>query len=469
MVFTSQFFLFYFLPLVVGIYYALPVRARNLFLALASYVFYGWWSPWFVTLMAASTAIDWFRGIAVSTPGASQAKRKRAVLISVVCNLSLLGFFKYFMFAAESIDRLTRAFGADGFEVMQVVLPVGISFYTFQSMSYCIDIYRGQAERARNITDFACYISMFPQLVAGPIVRYHDIAEQLHSRPQKGERIHGAVLYFMIGFAKKVLLANTLGEVADATFDAGSLSAGAAWFGITAYAFQIYFDFSGYSDMAIGLGGLFGFRMPVNFKSPYRSKSITEFWTRWHVSLSSWLRDYLYIPLGGNRRGALLTYRNLMIVMLLGGLWHGANWTFLAWGLFHGTILCLERLAGRSPVYAALPGTLRCALTFVLVLFSWVLFRAPDIATAGEFMGAMFTGAGDPAAAALLSGRLFQPFYLVALASAAACIWFGRETREVVEWSRTHGVGRLATTGAFALAVLAMFSQAENPFLYFQF
>jgi len=469
MVFTSQFFLFYFLPLVVGIYYALPRRARNLFLALASYVFYGWWSPWFVLLMALSTAIDWFCGIAVTAPGASARQRKRAVLVSVVCNLSLLGFFKYFMFAAGTLDRLARAFGSEGFEVMQVVLPVGISFYTFQSMSYCIDLYRGHAERARSITDFACYISMFPQLVAGPIVRYRDIAEQLTDRPQRGERIHGAVLYFMLGFAKKVLLANTLGEVADAAFAAGSLSQGAAWFGILAYAFQIYFDFSGYSDMAIGLGGLFGFRMPVNFLSPYLSKSITEFWTRWHVSLSSWLRDYLYIPLGGNRRGTLLTYRNLMLVMLLGGLWHGANWTFLAWGLFHGTLLCLERVAGRTPLYARLPAGLRCGLTFVLVLFSWVLFRAPDIDAAGAFFRALLLGAGDPNAAALLSGRLFQPFYLLAAGIAAACVWLGWETRLVVEWSREHSIGGLAATAVFLLAVLAMFSQAENPFLYFQF
>jgi len=469
MVFTSQVFLFYFLPLVVGIYYALPVRGRNLFLALASYVFYGWWSPWFVLLMAASTAIDWFCGIAVAKPGASERARKGAVAVSAVCNLSLLGFFKYYMFAAESVDRLVRAFGADGFQVMRVVLPVGISFYTFQSMSYCIDIYRGRATRAPSVTDFACYISMFPQLVAGPIVRYQDIAEQLTDRPQRGERIHGAVLYFMLGFAKKVLLANTLGEVADAAFEAGSLSAPLAWFGILAYAFQIYFDFSGYSDMAIGLGGLFGFRMPVNFLSPYRSQSITEFWTRWHVSLSSWLRDYLYIPLGGNRRGTLFTYRNLMLVMLLGGLWHGASWTFLAWGLFHGVLLCLERMAGRHPVYARLPGAVRCALTFVLVLFGWVLFRAPDIGAAADFARALFVGAGDPAAAALLAGRLFQPFYLLVALVAALCVWAGVETRTLVEWSRERPLGGLGATAVFVVSVVAMFSQAENPFLYFQF
>jgi len=470
MVFTSQVFLFYFLPLVLGVYYLAPVGWRNLVLTCASYLFYGWWSPWFVLLMLASTGIDWFCGLAVSAPGASERRRRGAVAASVACNLGLLGFFKYFGFAAENVERLTRLLGGQGFDVLQVVLPVGISFYTFQSMSYCIDLYRGQAERARSFVDFACYVSMFPQLVAGPIVRFRDVAAQLHERPQRGERFHAGVLSFMLGFAKKVLLANTLGEVADAAFGAGSMSPLAAWFGLVAYAFQIYFDFSGYSDMAIGLGGMLGFELPVNFRSPYRSRSLTEFWGRWHVSLSTWLRDYLYIPLGGNRRGRLLTYRNLMLTMLLGGLWHGAAWTFVAWGLFHGLLLTLERALGRRPLYAFLPGPLRAACTFVLVLFSWVLFRAEDWPACVRYFRALAVGIGDPAAAGLLAARLYQPYYLIALAAAAACVWLGRETPELVRRAtEARPRAAWASTGVFLLAVLFMFLQAENPFLYFRF
>lgn len=469
MVFTSQIFLFYFLPLVLLGCYALPVRARNVFLTLASYVFYGWWSPWFVTLMLASTVVDWFCGLAITRPGASESRRRLGVATSVVVNLSLLGFFKYFVFAQENLNRILETLGHEPTVLLNIVLPVGISFYSFQSMSYSIDLYRGQAERARSFGDFCCYVSMFPQLVAGPIVRYREIAEQLHTRPQRGELFHLGVLSFAIGFVKKVLVANYLGEVADLCFEGGSLPPHVAWFGMLAYSFQIYFDFSGYSDMAIGLGQMLGFQLPINFRSPYRSESITDIWTRWHVSLSSWLRDYLYIPLGGSRGGLRLTYRNLLLTMVLGGLWHGAQWTFLLWGALHGVTLALERALGRRPVYSALPRPARVGLTFLLWSLFLVVFRAEDLPAALDYLAALLAGSGDAVQGAVLEARVFQPFYLVMMLVAAALVWGGAETRVLVQRATGRPLLAAGVLSLFVLAVVAMFSQSENPFLYFRF
>ena len=467
MVFTTPIFLFYFLPLVLAGYYALPRSGRNAFLCLVSYVFYGWWSPWFVGLMLFSTVVDWWCGIVITAPGASDARRRRGVLISILTNLTLLGFFKYFVFAQENLNRLLEIAGGEPTRLLEVVLPVGISFYSFQSMSYSVDLYRGEAVRARKFGDFACYVAMFPQLVAGPIVRYREIADQLGERPQRRELFHRGALNFMVGFAKKVLLANSVGEVADLCFDSGSPGAATAWFGAAAYAFQIYFDFSGYSDMAIGLGQMFGFQLPINFRSPYRSQSITEFWRRWHISLSSWLRDYLYIPLGGNRGSAARTYRNLALTMLLGGLWHGAAWNFIAWGAFHGLFLAAERGNHKQAFWARLPRPGRVGLTFAAVLVSWVLFRAPDLTSAVEYLGAMagFGGTGEP----FLSAWAYQPFYLAVMGLCALVVWGGVETERLVERAESSATLTLALFAVFALAVVAMFSQAENPFLYFQF
>ncbi|MFT4540655.1 MAG: alginate O-acetyltransferase complex protein AlgI [Planctomycetota bacterium] len=471
MVFTSQIFLFYFLPLALLGYYALPQRWRNLFLTLASYVFYGWWSPWFVTLMLASTVVDWFCGVAITAPDAAPASRKRAVTISVVTNLALLGFFKYFMFAQENINRLMEVFGSDSHFTLTVILPVGISFYSFQSMSYSIDLYQGTAKRARSFRDFACYVSMFPQLVAGPIVRYHDIATQLDDRPQHGELFYRGALNFMIGFAKKILIANTLGEVSDLALAAESLPAHVAWFGILAQGLQLYFDFSGYSDMAIGLGQMFGFVMPLNFFAPYRALSMSEFWTRWHISLSNWLRDYVYIPLGGNRGSAWFTNKNLMITMFLGGLWHGAAWTFIAWGVCHGLVLVTERLLGEDSWYARLPDPLRMFRSAMYFSFSLVLWRVPDLGTAAQYYSALVLGVdastGDAAQGAVMAARVYQPAYVFVMLIAVGITWL----------SPLHWIKRvesstaltLATFALFLLSIVAMYSQAENPFLYFRF
>lgn len=471
MVFSSQVFLFYFLPLALAGYYLLPRRARNLFLTLASYLFYGWWSPWFVSLMLGSTVVDWFCGVAVTRPGASDAARKRGVRISVASNLLLLGFFKYFMFAQANVNRVLEALGREPTETLMVVLPVGISFYSFQSMSYTIDLYRGHAERARSFADFACYVSMFPQLVAGPIVRYRDLARQLVERPQGGELFHSGAVAFMVGFSKKVLLANTLGEISDLSLQGGSLPAHVAWFGIVAFAFQLYFDFSGYSDMAVGLGRMMGFQLPVNFRAPYRSASLTEFWNRWHISLSTWLRDYLYIPLGGNRGGTWRTCRNLILTLFLGGVWHGAQWTFLYWGFSHGLLLAAERLAGPNSIFVRLPRPVRVLRTFGFCLLLYVGFRAPDLASTWMYTKSLFMGVaggeGHAAAGAVLAARVYQPFYLGVMLLAAGIVWLAPE--DYLERAERRRPLTAMTVLFFLVAVVAMFNQAENPFLYFQF
>ncbi len=383
MVFSSHVFLYYFLPLALLAYYASPARWRHAIITVLSYVFYGWANPWFVALMLFSTLVDYVCGLLISgkwTPRAfaddppagegmpSARQRKLGLITSIVVNLSLLGFFKYLGFAQTNLNYLLEVFGRPAVEVYQIVLPVGISFYTFQSMSYSIDLYRGDARPARSFLDFACYVSLFPQLVAGPIVRYQDLAEQLVWRSHTIEKFARGVLFFGFGMAKKVLLANPMGSVADAAFGAGDLLWYDAWTGVVAYAFQIYFDFSGYSDMAIGLGLMLGFEFRRNFDLPYLSQSITEFWRRWHISLSTWLRDYLYIPLGGNRVSPRRTYINLAIVMLLGGLWHGAQWTFVIWGAIHGLLLAAERWHGKDAAQDLRP--VRMAYAAAAMLFS---------------------------------------------------------------------------------------------------
>lgn len=473
MVFSSHIFIFYFLPLALLLYYASPGRMKSFTLTLVSYVFYGWWNPWFMLLMLISTMIDYGCGKMISAEGASQRRRKTGMILSVISNLSILVFFKYAAFGADGISTLGQWFGfgevsAPEF-LYRVILPVGISFYTFQSMSYSIDLYRGHAKQADSFIDFACYVSMFPQLVAGPIVRYGSVAEQLRSREHNIEGFVGGLTRFNYGFAKKILLANPMGGIADACFNAGDgvLMAPIAWLGVIAYAFQIYFDFSGYSDMAIGLGRMFGFRFPENFNSPYRSKSITEFWRRWHISLSSFLRDYLYIPLGGNRGSSGRTYVNLMMVMLIGGLWHGAQWTFVAWGAIHGGMLMLERLTGKDSFYKRLPGWLRMAFTFVILLITWVFFRAANFEVAASYLGSMFGFGGDAPAAGILTGELLRPMNFFFLALAVIVTWVTPRTANWLE--KLTGIKVAIGLVLFVISLAMMFTQGFNPFLYFQF
>jgi alginate O-acetyltransferase complex protein AlgI len=482
MVFSSHLFVFTYLPLALAVYWLLPRRVRLLGLTLLSYVFYGWASPAFMGLMLASTVIDYACGrfLASATAERSERLRRATVAVSVVSNLSLLGFFKYFDFAVENLALAAGLLGVPALAVettLDVVLPLGISFYTFQSMSYTIDVYRRRVAPVRSFVTLAAYVSMFPQLVAGPIVRFNEIADQLerHAHPRESGIARGpdlvlfsrGIAFFVLGLGKKILLANPCGEIADIVFAAGSRGVLEAWLGAVAYAFQIYFDFSGYSEMAIGLGLMLGFVLPRNFDAPYRSRSITEFWQRWHISLSSWLRDYLYIPLGGNRRGRLRTYVNLMLVMLLGGLWHGASWNFVIWGGIHGGLLAIERRRGKRPLYDALPPALQTAATFALVLVGWVFFRAETLSQAVRYLGDMLAlGALEPAAA-LLPGIVLTPYLLATLLAAALFTWGASQARV---WSRRLDAPRLATLLlVFVVALVAMEIQGYNPFLYFIF
>ncbi len=476
MVFSSYLFLFYFLPAVLVLYYAAPRRAQHLILTVVSYVFYGWANPLFVFLLLFQTTVDYIAGLIIASrlPVAATERRPRtaraALVVSVCSNLALLGFFKYFNFGAASFDALVDWIGMPALRLdvaLKVTLPLGISFYTFQSMSYTIDVYRGHAAAIRSFVDFACFVSMFPQLVAGPIIRFSEVADQLVSRTHTTTKFARGVAFFCVGLAKKVLLANPCGKVADIVFEAGGRGPLEAWYGVTAYAFQIYFDFSGYSDMAIGLGLMFGFIFAKNFDSPYRSKSITDFWRRWHISLSTWLRDYLYVPLGGNRKGRLRTYVNLFGVMLLGGLWHGAAWNFVVWGALHGALLALERLRGKAALYGVLPAPLRVAATFTIVLFTWVFFRAPDLPQAVRYLGDMLALGERHEASHLLAGLVYQPYHLGTFLLAGVIVWTAPQTWD---WTRTLTAPKAAAALALlALSAIVLATQAYNPFIYFIF
>ena len=485
MVFSSYLFLFYFLPVVLLGYYLVPRAGKHLLLALVSYAFYGWSNPAFIVLLLLSTVVDYCCGLVIAglppwskkqeeyldVAGQRTAQQRLALTLSIITNLSLLGFFKYFNFATGSWDAMMAAWGQESWALdfaMKVTLPLGISFYTFQSMSYTIDVYRGHARPLKNITSFACYVSMFPQLVAGPIIRYSEVVEQLRSRTHTLTKFARGVSFICLGLTKKVWLANPVGKVADMAFSADSVTMLDAWYGVVAYAFQIYFDFSAYSDMAIGLGLMLGFVFPKNFNSPYLAVSITDFWRRWHISLSSWLRDYLYIPLGGNRKGEIRTYANLMTVMLLGGLWHGAAWNFVVWGGLHGLFLMLERIIGKNSVYRHFPHVLQVGCTFFLLLITWVFFRAETLPHALRYLSSMFGCNGDQVGGSqLVAGVMYQPFYLIIMALAAGIVWLGPQTWD---WTRKLTAGKLfGCLVLFVLSAMLLSAQAYNPFIYFIF
>ena len=466
MVFSSYFFIFFFLPLALLAYYAAPKKLRHLTLTIFSYIFYGWANPWFCLLMLFNTSVDYTNGRLMQ---AYPARKKLFVTLSIVCDLAILGFFKYFNFGLDNYNATMAALGipeAQYLGFFRVVLPLGISFYTFQSMSYVIDVYRGDAKVVTNFIDYACYVSMFPQLVAGPIIRFQDVADQLRERTLTWEKFARGTAFFMLGMAKKVLLANPCGKIADTTFNTGDLSCFDAWYGAVAYAFQIYFDFSGYSDMAIGLGLMLGFVFAKNFDSPYRSKSITEFWRRWHLSLSTWLRDYLYIPLGGNRKGSVRTYINLALVMLLGGLWHGASWNFLIWGGIHGGYLAFERAQGKESIYHKLPVLLQILITFFIVLIAWVFFRADTLPDAAQYLNCMF-GGSTPGQGEAVRGLIYNPYYVVNFVLAGVTIWALPQTWDFTRrltWPKIAWCILL-----FFVSLIALTTQSYNPFIYFIF
>ncbi len=467
MVFSSYIFLFFFLPSILLCYYLAPKKVKHLVLTLFSYLFYGWANPRFCILMLFNTTVDYTNGRLMEK---YPARKKLFVIVSIITDLVILGFFKYFNFGIENYNALMSAIGAESWQwegFFRIVLPLGISFYTFQSMSYVIDVYRGDAKVVRNFVDYACYVSMFPQLVAGPIIRFEEVADQLKFRTHTMEKFARGITFFMLGMGKKVLLANPCGKIADTVFNAGYVETLDAWYGVIAYAFQIYFDFSGYSDMAIGLGLMLGFVFAKNFDSPYKSHSITEFWRKWHISLSTWLKDYLYIPLGGNRKGEVRTYINLALVMLLGGLWHGASWNFLIWGGIHGGYLAVERKLGKKGIYSRLPIFFQQLITFFIVLVAWVFFRADTLVDAWRYLGCMFGWVDNLGSGTVARGLIYAPYYVLNFVLASIVIWFFPQSwnfTRVLNWKKL-----IWCIIVFFIALLALTTQSYNPFIYFIF
>ena len=461
MVFSSNIFLFAFLPLFLAVYYLTPTRARSAVILAFSYAFYAWWRPDFLGLLAGVTVFSY--GIALAIESTNAPRRRYLFLAAgVSANLLALGYFKYSNFGIASLNTLLSGLGFSPISWASVLLPIGLSFYIFHAISYLVDIYRREAPPARNLVDFAAFIALFPHLVAGPVLRYHLLAEQFRQRSHSLDRFGRGCIVFMLGFCKKVLIADSVAPIVEAVFSAPSPSLADAWAGTLAYTIQLFFDFSGYTDMAIGLALMIGFVFPENFNDPYLARSITDFWKRWHMSLSNWLREYLYIGLGGNRKGDARTYLNLFLTMLLGGLWHGANWTFALWGAWHGGILIIERYWMKRQGKPLLNGWLAVTRTMLLVMIGWVMFRATDIGAAGRMfkgmMGLNGVSFSDPV------GWQITPDKLGVLAAGIALTY-------AMPWLRAHQGSylRYLLFPLFLWAVSTLSSQSFTPFLYFQF
>lgn len=460
MLFNSGAFLFLFLPIVLLVYWSTPPgRPRKYVLVASSYAFYSVWSIKFAVLMLATTSVDYFTAKKLEDSVTSRA-RKHWLVLSMISNLGVLAVFKYYDFFASSTNALVAR---PALPLLRVALPIGISFYTFESMSYTIDVYRREVAALRRFIDYAHFVTMFPRLVAGPIVRYREMSVQLHDAPRRLSLsvVPEALHLFSIGMAKKVLVADILAaKLVDGSFAAPhSLGLCQAWSAALGYTAQLYFDFSGYSDMAIGLGLLVGFRLPRNFRLPYRAENPSDFWRRWHISLSTWLRDYLYIPLGGNRCSKWRMNANLFITMLLGGLWHGANWTFVLWGAYHGLAVALHNSGLVRARWMPRMGAIAC--TFMLVVIGWVLFRAATVSDAFAMYGAMLgqNGLGTHFALAHVP--------VLALLTSALGFSFFFDTQDI--WTRARASMRLAIFDAVVLAACVLRLAIPSPFLYFQF
>ena len=469
MVFSSLSFIFVFLPAVLLTHTLAPRRWRNWVLLGASCLFYAWGEPRYLAIMLGTIVIDYLGALAIDRVRASVARKVLTAAV-VAANLAVLGYFKYFNFVVENLN----AFCGANLCFIKVVLPIGISFYTFQALSYVVDVARGEVTVQRNPFKLALYVTLFPQLIAGPIVRYRDVCAQIEGRCVLPESVVGGLSRFIVGLAKKVLIANTMGAVADTVFalPTGALGCGTAWLGAVAYSFQLFYDFSGYSDMAIGLGRMFGFTFKENFDHPYVSRSITEFWRRWHISLSSWFREYLYIPLGGNRVSRFCNIVNLAIVFLATGVWHGAAWTFIIWGCWHGAFVIFERITNWHHRGEGLIGrVIHHVYALAVIVFGWVLFRAETFVQAGAFFQTMW-GVGPPASVPpsveLLIG---EPLTIVAFLAAIVCATPVRF--DVLEAAHSRGIcGWLATAYLlllFYLSVVQIVASTYNPFIYFRF
>ena len=473
MVFSSETFLFLFLPLFLAVYYLTPMRFRSVTILIGSYAFYGWWRIDFLGLLFLTTLWTYIFGRRIGAAQTQQAA-KFYLIIGLSGCLAVLGVFKYLNFFIDSFAVLWGTTAEELGVHWRLILPIGVSFYVFHAVSYLVDVYRKDAIATARFFDFAAFIALFPQLVAGPILRFKDLTGQFAYRVHSMDLFIQGTTIFAIGLAKKVLLADTVAPLANLAFQTPDPSLALAWIGATAYMIQLYFDFSGYSDMAIGLGLMIGFRFRPNFDTPYISRSITEFWRRWHISLSVWLRDYLYIPLGGNRKGAARTYVNLMLVMFLGGLWHGANMTFVLWGLWHGGWLAIERATGRAKA----TDLFALGSTLLIVLLGWVMFRAANVTEAlGVYAGMLGLNGNQPApevALAMTSEALL--FLMLGILVTAIEPWLNRQSSSRLQ-PGADGRLTMANTlvpsvlmiGLGTFTVMKLAEQSFSPFLYFQF
>ena len=469
MLFSSITFLFLFLPIVMAVYYLVPEKMKNPVLLAASIIFYAWGEPVYVVLMILSILLNYACGMDIALKAENERKARNSMIFVVTVNVLILGFFKYYGFLLDIVNGILPV----NLPYRELALPIGISFFTFQEISYIVDVYRGKAKAQSSLIRFALYIAMFPQLIAGPIVRYEDIEPQLEQRHVSAKKLGQGAFLFIIGLAKKAILANTMGEIFEeiSAISASNLSVMMAWLGCISYAFQIYFDFSGYSDMAIGLGRMFGFEFKKNFDYPYISKSITEFWRRWHISLSSWFREYVYIPLGGNQCSISKNIANLLIVWALTGMWHGAAWNFIVWGIYYGVILIMEKYVWGA-VVDSLPKVVRRIYTMVLILIGWVFFFSPSLGYALRYLFAMVGGgAGIADSNAFFLLLTHWLFYLLAILGSSAA--GSRILKSVIRiWG--NSVVRTVVTGILFfgmlfISVAFLITDTYQPFLYFRF
>ena len=467
MVFSSLYFLFLYLPIVLFLYYITPLKWRNLLLLLVNLVFYAWGEPVYILIMFLSIGIDYTHGMLVEKYKRRGNDRgaRWAVASSVIFNLALLFFFKYWDFVAGSL----QAIGFSFMPKLGLSLPIGISFYTFQTMSYTIDVYRDDAKVQRSLVNFGTFVTLFPQLIAGPIIKYKDLGDQIDHRTHSPEQFASGVQIFVVGLAKKVLLANNIGKLWDTilALPAGELTTAGAWLGVAAFAFQLYFDFSGYSDMAVGLGRMLGFEFMRNFNYPYIAKSVTEFWRRWHISLGTWFREYLYIPLGGNRVSKPRLFFNLLVVWAATGIWHGASWNFLLWGLYFGVLLMLEKLFLKRWI-DRWPACFQHAYTLLLVAVSWAIFALEDFGQLGAYLAVMFGLAGR----SLTDGAFFYYLRAYLPVLVLACLASTPLARRL--WHRAPARAVQAALPVLLLAGLLLSTAylvdaTYNPFLYFRF
>lgn len=466
MIFSSLPFLFFFLPIFLMIYFIVPKRIKNIILLIFSLIFYAWGEPIYIILMVFSSIVDYTNGKMIEKYQNDKLKKRIFLILSIIINISLLGFFKYSNFLIENFNTLLGT----NIELLKLSLPIGISFYTFQTMSYSIDVYRGTVKASHKFLDFMTYVCMFPQLIAGPIVRYEEVEKELYSRNHNFENFYNGLFIFIQGLFKKVLIANNIGMLFETISLINDKSMLLCWLGAVAFALQIYFDFSGYSDMAIGIGRMMGFNYPNNFNYPYIATSITDFWRRWHITLSSWFKDYLYIPLGGSKVSKIINIRNLLIVWILTGFWHGASWNFMIWGLYFGVLLILEKFVFKR-LLEKLPNIIKRTYTLFFILISWIIFAFEDFRIGLSYLGNMFNLSN------LIDNNFIfyiKEYFLIIIVGIIFSTPIYKKYLNIISKNRkVEIIGNVLCMGImmilFIITISSLIGDTYNPFLYFRF